>query len=253
AARGAVARRLDVHVGHCAGCGRRVQGRHPLQTSDALGAAASQLGPDAHAAIAVLNKDLGLPHGKVARLFGTLFGVALTRGACAQVVLRAAGRLEPADQEICRELRASGRLVPDETGWRVGGAGAWLHAWVAPRVTCYAVEADRSAEALEAVIGRGWSGAMPHDGFASYGRFEAATHQQCRGHVLRRARELAAQAARGAVHSPRRLIALLSEAIHLRNRHLRGEVPAAALRAARGAVDARLPRLGWPAAGVAGA
>jgi hypothetical protein len=37
-----------------------------LQTSNAVGAAASQLGPDAHAAMVILNKDLGLSHGKVA-------------------------------------------------------------------------------------------------------------------------------------------------------------------------------------------
>ena len=33
-----------IHVGRCKRCGRRVQGRHPHQTSDAVGGAASQLG-----------------------------------------------------------------------------------------------------------------------------------------------------------------------------------------------------------------
>ena len=30
-----------------------------------------------------------------------------------------------------------------------------------------------------------WSGKMVHDGFASYDRFQAATHQQCLGHTIR--------------------------------------------------------------------
>lgn len=34
-----IVRRFDIHVGCCQGCHRRVQGRHPLQTSDALGGA----------------------------------------------------------------------------------------------------------------------------------------------------------------------------------------------------------------------
>ena len=34
-----VVRRFEVPVGWCGQCGRRVQGRHPLQTSEALGAA----------------------------------------------------------------------------------------------------------------------------------------------------------------------------------------------------------------------
>src|SRR5919205_876012 len=44
-------RQFNIHIGRCRLCQRRVQGRHPLQTSDALGAAAAQLGPDAQAAV----------------------------------------------------------------------------------------------------------------------------------------------------------------------------------------------------------
>ena len=65
-----------------------------MQTSDALGAAATQIGPDAQAAVAILNKTVGLSHGKVAAVFEPLFGIKLTRGASAQIVLRAAERLE---------------------------------------------------------------------------------------------------------------------------------------------------------------
>jgi hypothetical protein len=38
-----IQRRFDVHVGCCGECGQRVQGRHELQTSDALGAAMAWL------------------------------------------------------------------------------------------------------------------------------------------------------------------------------------------------------------------
>jgi transposase len=89
-------RQFNVHVGCCCGCGHRVQGRHPLQTSDAIGAAAAQVGPDAQAAVVTLNKTLGLSHVKVAVAFRALFGIPLTRGASAQIVLRAAARLEAA-------------------------------------------------------------------------------------------------------------------------------------------------------------
>jgi len=59
-------RQINVHVGQCTCCKKRVQGRHPLQTSDALGACASQIGPDAQAFAVQLNKDAGLSHGKPA-------------------------------------------------------------------------------------------------------------------------------------------------------------------------------------------
>jgi transposase len=239
-------RQFNVHVGCCCGCGQRVQGRHPLQTSDALGAAAAQIGPDAQAAVVVLNKTFGLSHLKVSGVFQTLLGISLTRGASVQIVLRAAKRLEAADAEICSELKTSACLTPDETGWRVGGKPAWLHAWVSERAVCYAIEEHRSADALEGVIGKNWSGKMTHDGFSTYDRFRKATHQQCLGHVLRRVQELAAKATRGAVHYPRKLIALFTEAIHLRNRHLKGEVSAQTLQEARKEFDRRLRDLAWP-------
>src|SRR6266567_984182 len=54
-------RRFDIPICRCTCCGKRVQGRHPLQTSDALGAAAVQLGPEALALGVQMNKGLGLP------------------------------------------------------------------------------------------------------------------------------------------------------------------------------------------------
>jgi transposase len=241
-----ILRRFNVHVGRCGGCGQRVQGRHPLQTSDALGAAASQIGPDGQAAVAVLNKTFGLSHAKIASAFEALFGIQLTRGASAPITVRSARRLGPADQEIRQEIRASPRLTPDETGWRVGGRPAWLHAWVAERAAGYAIDQRRKAEALEKLIGPDWAGQMTHDGYSTYGRFRKATHQQCLGHLLRRVRELEAQATRGAVDYPRKLIALFTEAIHLRNRHLRGEVPARQMQEARQGFDWRLRELAYP-------
>jgi transposase len=235
-----IRRQFNIHLGQCRGCGRRVQGRHPLQTSDAVGAAASQVGPDAQAAAVHLNKAAGLSHGKVADVLATLFGIDLSRGASAQIVLRAAGRLEPAYQEILEATADAERLSVDETGWRVGGQSAWLHVWVSEQATCYQVDRRRSADALEAVIGRDWDGVLVHDGYSTYGRFEEALHQQCVPHLLRRARELLEGATRGAVRFPRQVIELFTGAVHLRNEYLQGRVAPAAWAAARDEYELRL-------------
>jgi transposase len=218
-----VVRRFNVHCGRCRGCGRPCRGRHPLQTSDAVGAAASQLGPDAQAAVALLNKDAGLSHGKIAAALGALFGVALTRGACAQIVLRAGRRLRPAYAEVRQRLPASPAITADETGWRVGGRPAWLHAWVGDGLTCYVISPHRSAGALEAAIGIGWAGVLIHDGFASYDRFGAACHQQCLAHPLRRAHDLERDQAGAAKRFPRQVIDLFQGALAVRDAYLAGE------------------------------
>jgi transposase len=215
-----VIRQFNIHRGHCQGCGHTLQGRHSLQTSDAIGAAASQLGPDAQAAVVQLNKDMGLSHGKVARVFDSLLGIKLSRGASARIVLRAAKRLRPAYDEILDCLKASATITPDETGWRIGGQTVWLHAWVGvDGVTAYHIDPQRSSEALQRTIGIGWSGTLVHDGWSSYDAFEDAAHQQCQAHVLRRAHALEETAVGRAKEFPRQVITLLQESLALRDEY----------------------------------
>ena len=60
--------RFDIHIGHCAECGRRVQGRHGEQASDALGPAAVQVGPYALGMACEMKHRLGLSYGELTPL-----------------------------------------------------------------------------------------------------------------------------------------------------------------------------------------
>jgi transposase len=211
-------REITIHCGHCDKCGHKVRGRHPLQTSAATGAAQSQLGPDAQATIVDLNKRAGMSFGKIADTFSRAFGISLTRGACAQVILRAANILMPAYEMIKERIILSHHLTPDETGWRIGGHPAWLHCWVGDRgATLYAIDPQRSADALQKIIGIHWSGSMTHDGFSSYDRFQDAAHQQCVDHALRRARGLLEKQSAAAVIFPRQVIELFTDSLKQRD------------------------------------
>ena len=214
-----IVRKFNIHCGHCRGCGQHLRGRHGLQTSDATGAAQSQLGPDAQAAIVYLNKHAGLSHGKIAAAFGQLFGIGVSRGACAQVVVRSGRKLKPAYREIEDRLRNSRYLTPDETGWRVGGHPVWLHGWAGDDgATLFAIDPRRSADRLQEVIGLDWSGTLTHDGYSTYNRFGDAVHQQCVDHALRRARKLSETQSGMAKRFPLQVIDLLGEALGARTR-----------------------------------
>jgi transposase len=235
-----VHRQFNIHVGQCRQCQRRVQGRHPLQTSDALGAAAAQLGPDAQAAVVELNKQGGMSHGKVARCLDSLFGIRLSRGGSVHTVLRAADRCEPVYESIRRTVAHSYWVASDETGWRVAGHPAWLHTLVSPQATAYVIDPTRSGAVAEDILGLDYDGTMIHDGWSPYDQFEKALHQQCLNHLLRRADNMAATATRGAVCFPRRVAELLRAGLNLRDRHATGEISWHGLAVARGRLENQL-------------
>jgi transposase len=233
-------RQFNIHVGRCRQCCRRVQGRHPLQTSDALGAAAAQLGPDAQAAVVELNKQGGLSHGKVTRCLESLFGIPLSRGGSVHTVMRAASRCEPIYEGIRQSVAQSEWVVPDETGWRVGGHPAWMHALVGPEATAYVIDPTRSGAVAEAILGMAYDGTMINDGWSPYDSFKDARHQQCLQHLLRRCDEMEAAATRGAVCFPRRVAELLRAGLNLRDRHTAGQVSTHGLAVARGQLENQL-------------
>ena len=212
-----IQRRFDVHVGCCGECGQRVQGRHELQTSNALGAASVQLGANAHAAMAWLNKSLGIPHGKIAKLFQHLFAITINRSTSARSIARTATKCEPAYQEIRASIRGSPRVRPDETSWRIGGVNAWNHVLVGEQATLCEIARSRGFDVAAGVLGEEYSGVLIHDGWAAYDRFTNATHQQCVAHVLRRAHDLLEVATRGAVIFPRAVIELRQQALTARD------------------------------------
>jgi transposase len=132
-------------------------------------------------------------------------------------MLRCAERLRAVQQVIVRRVRQSPTLVPDETGWRIGGVTAWLHVAVGVDATAYLIDRQRGYEAAAKLIGEHYSGAMTHDGWKPYDRFADAKHQTCLGHLLRRCHEMLQDTVGGAVIFPRQIKALLQESLAIRD------------------------------------
>lgn len=134
--------RFRVAVGRCRDCGRRVQGRHPEQASDALGAAGSQVGPVAKAWAVWLHYGLGLSFAKCTTLLARL-GIEVTAGALSQAAQSTGGDLVPVHAQLLERVNAAPMVVMDETGWRVGGDGAWLWVATTEHLTVYNVADGR--------------------------------------------------------------------------------------------------------------
>lgn len=166
-----VRRRFLVAKGRCPACERSVRGRHPGQTSDALGAAGTMLGPRAVALAAWLHYGCGTSAAKVARLFGQL-GLEVSAAGITQAMARLAGDATGTYDALVAALRASPVVSPDETGWRIDGERGWLWVFVGRTVTVYDIAVGPGARGFDTarqILGEDYSGVPCRDGWAPSG------------------------------------------------------------------------------------
>ena len=232
---------FNIHIGSCTKCHRRVQGRHPLQTSDALGAARSQVGPNAVALAVFLNKQLGLSFGKIVTLLDRRFGLKITRGGLVHAMHRAAQRAGPSYEVLRKTVRDSPMVVPDETGWKVNARLWWLHVFTTPETTVYSIAKGRGFMEAAAILGEQFSGRLVRDGWAPYRKFLDAWHQSCLAHLLRRCEELIEDHPQARL--PREVKTLLLAALELRDRFHREEISRHGLAVARGRITEEMVRV----------
>ena len=238
-----IVRRFDIAVGRCGDCQRRVQGRHPLQTSDAVGVGSVQMGPEALTLAAILNKQMGLSLGHTCQVLSYGFGLEVSRGGLYRALARMAGRAAPTYDGLVEAARQAPINGMDETGWKVGGRLQWLHVAVSAQVTVYAILPGRGYEQAVAILGAEYDGFLIHDGWAPYYRFQSAFHQSCLAHLLKRCREMAQTASPAALAFPRAVEDLLETSLELRDRHERGEVSERGLSIATGKLESKLDRM----------
>src|SRR5215831_7040883 len=238
-----IVRRFDIAVGHCCKCKGRVQGRHPLQTSDAVGVGSVQLGPEALTLAAILNKQMGLSLGHTRQVLSYGFGLEVSRGGLYRALARMAGRAQPTYDRLVEAARQAPVNGMDETGWKVGGRLQWLHVAVSAQVTVYAILPGRGYQQAAMILGAAYDGFLIHDGWAPYYRFQVAFHQSCLAHLLRRCREMAHIASSAALAFPRAVEDVLETSLELRDRYEQGEISERGLSIATGKLEAKLDRM----------
>lgn len=234
---------FHIHIGRCKRCGQRVQGRHPRQTSDAVGSAASQLGARAVALAVELNKGMGLSHGKTAAVLETAFGLRVSRGGLAQAFARMARKAEPTYQGLIQQVRGSPSVTPDETGWKVNGQLWWMWAFSSDKLTVYSIQPGRGFEQATVILGAGFDGFLVRDGWAVYRRFTQAVHQTCVAHLLRRCGEMLEVSTPAAAALPNAVKEILQASLALRDRRDQQQIGDQGLAIARGKLEARLDRV----------
>jgi transposase len=238
-----IVRQFDVQIGRCACCGRYVQGRHPLQTSDALGAAHVQLGPEALSLAGHLNKEMGISHERVAKVLELGYGLKVSRSALCRALMRLGEKAAPTYERMVVEARSSLVNHLDETGWRVAGHLEWLWVAVSEHVTVYTILPGRGFEQAASLLGEDYEGFLNHDGWAPYYRFTDAYHQTCLSHLIRRCEDLIKIVSPSGARFPLAVMQLLRKGLALRDRYRSAEISRHGLYVATGRLENAMDRL----------
>ncbi len=181
-------RQYRVSVCRCQACGKRVRGQHPALAPDQLGATANRVGERLLAAGHTLHHAAGVPIRKVPGILGLLTGASVTEGALVQdAQRRVAGRVGEAYAALREALPAAARVHTDDTGWRVGGAAAFLMAFESDSETVYQIRTRHRNEEVREVIGDDFAGVLITDRGKSYDAEALAgvAQQKCVAHLQR--------------------------------------------------------------------
>ena len=212
-----VTTQFNVQVGTCSHCGKRVQGRHPEQISDALGAAGNLIGPNAQTMAAGLKHHAGLSYAKITNFLSDYFHLQTVASTFVRAGQRLAKRAEPTFELLKSQLRLEHVVHADETGWRIGILPDWLWAFSSQQITVYQVGGGRGHDVPLDILGDDFQGILISDGLASYDPLPYLKGR-CLGHVLARISKL--EAALPGRHLPelQTLKGLLQEAMDLGRR-----------------------------------
>jgi len=176
--------RLITHRGKCERCGREVQSTHPLQVSRAIGAAGTQLGPQALATAGLLRHEVGLTLRRCCAVMDKLFGLRVSAGGLSQGLDRLARRLEGSYEALIKQVRASPVVHSDETGWWLQNERSQLWVFATEQETVYRVVKHRDRATFHQTIPPEYAGVLVSDCLCVY---DDATklQQKCYAHHLR--------------------------------------------------------------------
>src|SRR5262249_36679058 len=208
---------FNIETGYCPCCRQHWQGRHPEQTSDAIGAAGNTLGPVVLTMAAELKHRLGVSYRKICDFLTTYADLHVAPATFVRAEQRLADLARPTYDLLLEALRQSHVVHADETGWRIGRLNAWLWVFSSKDVTIYAIRPSRGHDVPEDILGPEFNGSLVVVALKVYDVL-AAARGCCNAPLPRRCKDLQDVVAGEEQPSLASLSALLQEAIDLARR-----------------------------------
>jgi hypothetical protein len=171
-------------LAHCPQCDQNVWQSGPGEMPGAY------IGPAAKATATYLRYQLNVPDRKISQFFSDFFGLRFVPASAYGFERQAVRRGQPLYEDLRQKIRALPVVHADETSWRHEGQSYWV--WYAgdDDLAFFHLDAHRSGEAAQAVLGERFGGTLVADAYASYKAVHPKDRQSCLAHIKTKAKEL---------------------------------------------------------------
>lgn len=180
-----------IERGYCTSCGQ-------WTSADDLRGSPVTLGENVRDLVCFSVTVLDQTYAQVRTFLEGLCGFPITDGEIATIIQERGLCWRPAYERLKSRIRAGPGVHLDETGWPIQEDAwrtfAWVMSSVATPDVVYHLADSRGKGNAEDLLGDGFQGVRITDGYPAYKNL-AGEHQVCWAHLLRKARELAADAA----------------------------------------------------------
>ncbi len=207
-----------VEVRRCRRCGKPVRGHDPGVAPGQQGATAHRMGARVKALAHVLHYGHGVPVRKLPAIIREFSGIQITQSALTQDALKQSGGAVGAAYQRMREKVGKSEVVhTDDTGWRVGGKGAFLMVFTNAEQSVYQIRDRHRNEEVRELIPGDFGGVLVSDRGKSYEAEELSgiRQQKCLAHLIRNAADVSAGKKGQANQFSQRLKDLLQGAVAL--------------------------------------
>jgi transposase len=197
-------------------------------------------GPHLEALWTYLHEQHHVSYARLAMLGRDLWHLAISQGALANALRRAAQRLRPQSAAIREAVRASPVIGSDETSARVNGRTHWQWVFQTPTASYHVIVPRRNGAVVQEFLGEAAPQTWVSDLWKPQLNAGAARHQICLAHQLR---ELQYVVDREQSAWAQDCQAIFRLAIHRAHQREAGELWGAAYTAAAAAIERRCDAL----------
>ena len=127
---------------------------------------------------------------KLSRFFAEFFGLNFVPASAYGFERQAVRRGAPLYEDLRQKIQALAVVHADETSWRHDGANHWV--WYAgdDDLALFHLDAHRSTQAAQTVLGETFAGTIVADAYAAYKGVQPQAWQSCLAHIKTKAKEL---------------------------------------------------------------